>query len=167
MRFIVGIAGLVCIGLFLLGDNKGIDEPIANVPQDIPMPIPIDQIRSKHLADDKQLNNVTKLEPATAVVRVGSDMEVPTPFDVSFILPSDDGEVVNVGEDIAVGAVDYAKYYTDAIQSVGEPLDAYAPAADGTIKQVVIEGPVMDVGTSKSQVMSEPPIIVGEPLSVQ
>ena len=63
MRFIVGIAGLVCIGLFLLGDDKGIDEPIANVPKDIPMPIPIDQIRSKYLADDKQFNGVTKLEP--------------------------------------------------------------------------------------------------------
>ena len=102
MRFIVGIAGLVCIGLFLLGDDKGIDEPIANVPKDIPMPIPIDQIRSKYLADDKQFNGVTKLESATPVVRVGADIEVPNPFDVSFNLPSDDGEVVNVGGDIAV-----------------------------------------------------------------
>jgi len=167
VRFIAGIAGLICIGLFLLGGNEGINEPIATVPQDVLMPIAIDQIRSKDLADDKQLNDVTKRESATPVVRVGADIEVPTRFDLSFTAPSDDGEVVNVGEDIAVGAVDYAKYYTDAIQSVGEPLDAYAPAADGTIKQVVIEGPVMDVGTSKSQVMSEPPIIVGEPLSVQ
>ena len=171
MRFIVGIAGLICIGLiciglFLLGDDKGIDEPVANVPQDIPMPIPIDQIRSKYLADDKQLNNVTKLEPATAVVRVGSDMEVPVPFDVSFTLPSDDGEVVNVGEDIAVGAVDYARYYTDEIQAVGEPLDVYAPKADGTIKQVVIDGLMMDVGASKSQVMPEPTVMVGNPLAV-
>ena len=166
MRFIVGIAGLICIGLFLLGGNEGINEPIATVPQDVPMPIAIDQIRSKDLADDKQLNDVTKRESATPVVRVGADIEVPNPFDVSFNLPSDDGEVVNVGGDIAVGAVDYARYYTDEIQSVGEPLDAYAPKADGTIKQVVIDGLVMDVGTSKSQVMSEPTVMVGNPLTV-
>ena len=166
MRFIVGIAGLICIGLFLLGGNEGINEPIATVPQDVPIPIAIDQIRSKDLADDKRLNDVTKRESATPVVRVGADIEVPNPFDVSFNLPSDDGEVVNVGGDIAVGAVDYARYYTDEIQSVGEPLDAYAPKADGTIKQVVIDGLVMDVGTSKSQVMSEPTVMVGNPLTV-
>ena len=59
MRFIAGIAGLICIGLFLLGGNEGINEPIATVPQDVLMPIAIDQIRSKDLADDKQLNDVT------------------------------------------------------------------------------------------------------------
>ena len=166
MRFIVGIAGLICIGLFLLGGNEGINEPIATVPQDVPMPIAIDQIRSKDLADDKQLNDVTKRESATPVVRVGADIEVPTPFDVSFNLPSDDGEVVNVGGDIAVGAVDYARYYTDEIQTAGEPLDVYAPKADGNINQVVIDGLMMDVGTSTSQVMSEPPVMVGNPLAV-
>lgn len=166
MRFIVGIAGLICIGLLLLGGNEGLYESIATVPQDIPMPIVIDQIKSKDLADDKQPTSVTKLETASAVVRVGTDIEVPTPFDLSFTLPSDDGDVVNVGEDMAVGAIDYSRFYTDEIQSVGERLDVYEPVTDGMLKQVVTEGPAMNVGTSNSQVMSESKVMVGIPLAV-
>ncbi|MDB9844460.1 hypothetical protein OAC48_08305, partial [Porticoccaceae bacterium] len=58
------------------------------------------------------------------------------------------------------------RYYTDEIQTAGEPLDVYAPKADGNINQVVIDGLMMDVGTSTSQVMSEPPVMVGNPLAV-
>ena len=166
MRFIVGIAGLFCIGLFLLDGNEGLYESIATGPQDIPMPIVIDRVKSKDLADDKQLTNVAKLKPATAVVRVGTDIGVPTPFDLSFTLPSDGGGVVNVGEDLAVGAIDYSRFYTDEIQSVGARLDAYEPVTDGMFKQVVTEGPTMNVGTSKSQIMSESNVMVGIPLEV-